>query len=247
LGLAWRGAGSRASLSDRAMADELGLPVSVHVNNFQSGAIERIADAGLLGPNVQLIHGIWSSEDEVAAVAASGASLSLSPFTEMRIGFGVPMTGEYLAAGVPVGLSVDTTALSGSADMFAIMKAILNVENARQRDEFALSARRVLELATIDGARSMGIDDQTGSLTPGKRADVIVIDTRAINLGVFTDPVQLLVEAAQPQNIEAVLVDGRYLKRAGQLTALDVNDVIDDAQAALAALDERVASAGISL
>jgi cytosine/adenosine deaminase-related metal-dependent hydrolase len=247
LGLAWRGAGSRASLSDRAMADELGLPVSVHVNNSQSGAIERIADAGLLGPNVQLIHGIWSSEDEVAAVAASGASLSLSPFTEMRIGFGVPMTGEYLAAGVPVGLSVDTTALSGSVDMFAIMKAILNVENARQRDEFALSARRVLELATIDGARSMGIDDQTGSLTPGKRADVIVIDTRAINLGVFTDPVQLLVEAAQPQNIEAVLVDGRYLKRAGQLTALDVNDVIDDAQAALAALDERVASAGISL
>lgn len=241
LGLAWRGTGSAASLRDRAIADELGLPVSVHVNNYQSGAINRIAEAGLLGPNVQLIHAIWSSPEEVAAVAASGASLSLSPFTEMRIGFGMPMTGEYLAAGVPIGLSVDTTALSGNADMFSIMKAIQNVANARQLDEFSLPARRILELATIEGARSMRIDDQTGSLTPGKRADVIVVNTRAINLGVVSDPVALLVEAAQPANVESVLVDGRFLKRDGRLTAVDVNEVIDDARAALAALDDRAA------
>jgi cytosine/adenosine deaminase-related metal-dependent hydrolase len=241
LGLAWRGAGSEASLGDRAIAEELGLPVSVHVNNYQSGGIDRLADLRLLGPNVQLIHAIWSSPEEVASVAGSGASVSLSPFSEMRIGFGMPMTGEFLAAGVPVGLSVDTTALSGSADMFAIMKAILNVENARQRNEFSLTARRVLELATIEGARSMGIDDQTGSLTPGKRADVIVVDTRAINLGVYDDPVALLVEAAQPQNVDSVLVDGRFLKRDGRLTALDVNDAIDDARAALAALKDRTA------
>lgn len=241
LGLAWRGVGSGASLSDRRLADELGLPVSVHVNNYErsAGGIAAIADAGLLGSNVQLIHAIWSSAADVASVAASGASLSLAPFSEMRIGFGMPMTGEYLAAGVPVGLSVDTTALSGNADMFAIMKAILNVENARRLDEFSLPARRVLEMATIEGARSMGIDAQTGSLTPGKRADVIVVDTRAINLGVYSDPVQLLVEAAQPANVEAVLVDGRFLKRDGQLTAVDVSEVIDDARAALARINTR--------
>jgi cytosine/adenosine deaminase-related metal-dependent hydrolase len=84
LGLAWRGVGSAASRGDRAAADELDLPVSVHVNNFQNsvGGIQAIADAGMLGPRVQLIHGIWSSPEEIAAVAASGASLSLSPFTE---------------------------------------------------------------------------------------------------------------------------------------------------------------------
>lgn len=241
LGLAWRGVGSEASLSDRALADDLDLPVSVHVNNFQSsaGGIAAIAAAGQLGPSVQLIHGIWSTPEEVAAVAESGASLSLSPYTEMRIGFGFPMTGEYLDAGVPIGLSVDTTTLSGNADMFAIMKAVQNVENARALDEFRLPARRVLELATIEGARSMGIDDVTGSLTPGKRADVIVIDTNQVNLGVYSDPAHLLVEAAQPANVEAVLVDGRFLKRDGRLIAVDVAEVIDEARAAYRALMAR--------
>lgn len=241
LGLAWRGVGSDASRADYTAARERGLPVSVHVNNFQAsaGGIAAIADAGLLGPHVQLIHAIWSSPDEIAAVARSGASVSLSPYTELRIGFGFPMTGEYLEAGVPVGLSVDTPALSGSADMFAIMKAIQNVENGRSLDEFKLTARSVLELGTIVGARSMGMDGEIGSLSPGKRADLIMVDTRQVNLAVLTDPAHMLVEAAQPSNVDTVFVDGRILKRAGRLTAVDVDTVIEDARAALAAVRRR--------
>jgi cytosine/adenosine deaminase-related metal-dependent hydrolase len=241
LGVAWRGMANAAALDDRAVADELELPVSVHVNTTRSaaGGIARLAEAGLLGPRVQLIHAIWSTAEEVAAVAASGASLSLSPYTEMRFGFGLPMTAEYQAAGVPIGLSVDTTALAGNADMFAIMKAIQSIQNARSLDEFGLSARQVLEFATIEGARSMGIDDRTGSLTPGKRADVIVVDTRRANLGVVTEPVHLLVEAAEPANVESVLVDGRFLKRDGRLLAADLDEIIDDARAALAGIRER--------
>jgi cytosine/adenosine deaminase-related metal-dependent hydrolase len=241
LGLAWRGVATAATRRDAALARELGLPLSVHVNNYQSsaGGIAAIAAAGLLGPDVQLIHGIWSSPEEIAAVAASGASLSLSPYTEMRIGFGFPKTGEFLAAGVPVGLSIDTPALSGNADMFAIMKAIQNVENARTLDETRLPARRVLELATIEGARSMGMDGEIGSLTPGKRADLIMIDTRQVNLGVVTDPAHLIVEAAQPANVDTVVIDGRILKRNGRLTAVDVDAVITDARAALAGVLER--------
>lgn len=241
LGLAWRGVASDVTRRDYAAAREMGLPVSVHVNTSRSsaGGIAAIAEAGLLGPHVQLIHAIWSSAEEIAAVAASGASISLSPFTEMRIGFGLPLTAEYLAAGVPVGLSVDTPALSGNADMFAIMKAVQNVANGRAQDEFELTARRVLELATIEGARAMGMDDRIGSLTPGKRADLIMIDTRAVNLGVFSDPAHLVVEAAQPANVDTVIVDGRVLKRAGRLTSVDVDAVVDEARAALAAVERR--------
>lgn len=241
LGLAWRGAGTAASREDYARARDLDLPISVHVNNFQSaaGGIAAIAEAGMLGPHVQLIHAIWSTPAEIAAVAESGASLSLSPFTELRIGFGFPMTAEYLAAGVPIGLSVDTPALSGNADMFSIMKAIQNVANARALDEFALPASRVLELATIEGARSMGIETQTGSLTPGKCADVIMIDTRHVNLGVFTDPAHMLVEAAQPSNVDTVIVDGRILKRAGRLTSLDTAEVVAEARNASVAVRGR--------
>jgi cytosine/adenosine deaminase-related metal-dependent hydrolase len=241
LGLAWRGAGSDASVSDYRLARELGLPVSVHVNNFQSsaGGIAAIAAAGMLGPDVQLIHAIWSSPEEIAAVAAAGASISLSPYTEMRIGFGFPMTGEYLGAGVPIGLSVDTPTLSGNADMFAIMKAILNVENGRALDEFKLTARRVLELATIEGARSMGIAESVGSLVPGKRADLILVDTRHVNLGVVTEPAHMLVEAAQPANVDSVMIDGRWLKRAGRLVAADVDEIVDQARAASNAVRQR--------
>jgi cytosine/adenosine deaminase-related metal-dependent hydrolase len=241
LGLAWRGAATAASRADYEHARALDLPVSVHVNNFQSaaGGIAAIDDAGMLGPHVQLIHAIWSSQEELQAVARSGASLSLSPWTELRIGFGFPMTLEYLRAGVPVGLSVDTPTLSGNADMFAIMKAIQNVANARALDEFALTARRVLELATIEGARSMGIDAHTGSLSPGKRADVIMVDTRHVNLGVVTDPAHMLVEAAQPSNVDTVIADGRILKRGGVLTHLDVDEIVSEARLASTAARRR--------
>ena len=241
LGLAWRGAAGPAAMRDHAVARELGLPVSVHTNNFptSAGGIAALAAQNLLGPHVQVIHAIWSSPEEIRALAASGASVSLSPFTELRIGFGFPLTGDFLDAGVPVGLSVDTPALSGNADMFAIMKAIQNIENGRARNEFRLPARRVLELATIEGARSMGIDSAVGSLVPGKRADLIMVNTRQVNLGVFSEPAHMLVEAAQPANVDTVIIDGKIVKRGGALVQVDVAEIIDEAAAALGAVRRR--------
>jgi cytosine/adenosine deaminase-related metal-dependent hydrolase len=241
LGLAWRGAASAATLRDYEVAKELGLPISVHANNFQSsaGGIQQLATRGLLAPGMQVIHAVWCTPAEIRALADNGVNVSVSPYSELRIGFGFPIAADLLAAGVTVGLSVDTPALSGNADMFAIMKAIQNIENGRARDEFKLTARRVLELATIDGARSMGIGDVVGSLTPGKRADLIMVDTRAVNLAVFTEPAHLLVEAAQPANVDTVMIDGRILKRAGRLTAVDVGDVVDSAARAFTNLQRR--------
>ena len=97
----------------------------------------------------------------------------------------------------------------------------------------------MLELATIEGARSMGIDDKVGSLKPGKRADLIMVSTRAANLGVFGDPAVMLVTAAQPANVDTVMVDGRILKRGGRLTHLNVERIASEAGAANAALRKR--------
>jgi 5-methylthioadenosine/S-adenosylhomocysteine deaminase len=248
LGLAWRGVstGATGSVSaaaykqDFEAARRLGIPISVHANNRKgSDAIAQLAREKYLGSDVQVIHATWVTPEEIRALAESGSSVSLSPYTELRIGFGFPPTGELLAAGVPVGLSVDTTELSGNADMFSIMKAIENVENARALSEFKLPARRVLELATIEGARSMGMDARIGSLAAGKRADLVMVNTRDLNLAVFTDPAHLLVEAAQPSNVDTVMVEGRILKRGGKLTAIDAGQVAAEAQAALAALRQR--------
>jgi cytosine/adenosine deaminase-related metal-dependent hydrolase len=241
LGLAWRGAASEASLADYRAATELGLPISVHANNYQStaGGIAALARQNLLNAKVQVIHAVWCTPEEIAALASSGASVSLSPYTELRIGFGFPTAAAFLAAGIPVGLSVDTPALSGNADMFAIMKAIQNVENARALDEFKITARQVLELATIGGARSMGLDRLIGSLVPGKRADLIMVNTRQVNIGVVTEPAHMLVEAAQPANVDTVVVDGKILKRGGELTGVDVGAILDEAAEASAAVRRR--------
>jgi cytosine/adenosine deaminase-related metal-dependent hydrolase len=241
LGLAWRGAATAATLRDYEVAKELGLPISVHANNFQSsaGGIQQLATRGLLSPGMQVIHAVWCTPAEIRALADNRVNVSVSPYSELRIGFGFPIAADLVAAGVAVGLSVDTPALSGNADMFGIMKAIQNIENGRSRDEFKLTARRVLELATIDGARSMGIGDVVGSLRPGKRADLIMVDTRAVNLAVFTEPGHLLVEAAQPANVDTVMIDGRIVKRAGRMTAVDAGDVVDSAARAFTDLKRR--------
>lgn len=241
LGLAWRGAASAATLQDYELAKELGLPISVHANNFESsaGGIQQLADRGLLAPGMQVIHAVWCTPAEIRALAENRVNVSVSPYSELRIGFGMPIAAKLVAAGVTVGLSVDTTTLSGNADMFAIMKAIQNIENGRAKNEFELTARRVLELATIDGARSMGIGDSVGSLTPGKRADVIMVDTRALNLAVLTEPAHLLVEAAQPANVDTVIIDGRIVKRGGRLTSLDVGEIVDAAARASTAVRRR--------
>ena len=174
-------------------------------------------------------------------IAAAGSTVSISPKTEMRIGYGFPKISQLLDAGITVGVSVDNLVLAGSANFFGLLGMARDLEKGRTHDEFKVSARRVLEVGTIEGARSLGIDQRVGSLKPGKRADLILVSTRHINMGVFTDPAQLIVEAAQPENVDTVVADGRILKRGGEFTALSQDDVLDAAAGSLEGLRKRAA------
>ena len=253
LGMAWRGTGgSNPAMrvapelyrAEIAAARAHGLPVSVHACGpaGAAGQVRTYADAGLLGPDLQLVHLNNASPEEIALAAEAGTPVSVSPWTELQIGYGQPVTGELLAAGLSVGLSVDTTMLSGNADLFAVMKVTQACANGQARHEFALTARDVLRLATIEGARSLGLDAVTGSLAVGKRADVIVVSPDSPSLGVLTDPARLLVTAATPRDVELVLVDGRVLKRDGKLTIVDAKEITSGARAALAGVFSRAAA-----
>jgi cytosine/adenosine deaminase-related metal-dependent hydrolase len=253
LGVAWRGTGgSNPAMrvapelyrAEIAAARGLGLPVSVHACGpaAAAGQILAYADEGLLGPDLQLVHLNNASATEIALAAEAGTPVSVSPWTELQIGYGQPVTGELLAAGLPVGLSVDTTMLSGNADLFAVMKVTQACANGQARHEFALTARDVLRLATIGGARTLGLDAVTGSLAVGKRADVIVVSVDAPNLGVLTDPARLLVTAASPRDVDLVVVDGRILKRDGVVTAVDVPEVTRCARESLAGVLSRASA-----
>ncbi|HWG02321.1 MAG TPA: amidohydrolase family protein [Trebonia sp.] len=245
LGVAWRGTGGsnpamrvapKVYRTEIETARGLGLPVTVHAcgPRTAAGQVATYAADGLLGPDLQVVHLNSASDAELALAAEHGTPASVSPYTELQIGYGQPVTGALLAAGVPTGLSVDTTMLSGNADVFGIMKATQACANALAHDEFALSARDVLRLATISGAQTLGLGPVTGSLAAGKRADLIVVSVDAWNLGVLTDVPRLLVTAAHPGNVDTVLVDGVVRKRDGVLTGYDVAEVAASARAALA-------------
>jgi 5-methylthioadenosine/S-adenosylhomocysteine deaminase len=247
LGFAWRGMFRNTALppevyrSEFDTARRLGIPMSAHVGSSEDarGQIAAHARENLLGKDVQIVHALSASPAEIEMLAKAGSPVSVSPGTEMRIGYGFPKVGEFLAAGVRVGISVDNTVLAGDANLFGLLKAIRNIENAKSHDEFKMSARRALELGTIEGARSLGIEDRVGSLKPGKRADVIMISTRHLNMGVFTDPAHMLVESAQAENVDTVIVDGRVLKRGGRLTSLSIDRVLEDAEGSLDAMRKR--------
>src|ERR1700733_10482021 len=248
LGMGWRGQFRAGPIKPEVYQPEfdnarkLGLPITVHVGAAAHRAVNQIEPlykGKLLGKDVQLVHALTATPAEIDMIAESGATVSSSPGSELRIGYGYPLLSEMLARNIPLGISVDTSALTGSSSMFAFMKLARDSENARAENEFKMTARKALELGTIEGARSMGLDDKIGSLKPGKRADLIMINTNALNMGVVTDPAHLVLEATGPENVDTVVVDGRLLKRGGKLAAIDTRKVVAEARTALAGVRER--------
>ncbi|MDP9129448.1 MAG: amidohydrolase family protein, partial [Candidatus Binatota bacterium] len=158
---------------------------------------------------------------------------------EMRSSFISSRLLDMLKHGILVSISIDTAAISGNNDMFAHMHALIDTQFAIYKNPTSLSARQVLELATINGARDLDIADRVGSLTPGKRADLILVRATDLNMAPLGDPVQAIVRSAQPHNVDTVVVDGRIVKRGGQMTALDVEKVVREASESLASLRQR--------
>ena len=251
LGLAGRPPGVAADDVARAEYDaarRLGLPVSYHANSNraqgQQANIQRLGDAGMLGPDTQVIHALFTTAGERQLLAATGTSVSVSPWSELLIGYGVSTIKQLVDAGLLLNLSVDTLPLTGNADMFSIIKLALGLHRGQSEQEFSLTARRALAMATIDAARGLGLGQVTGSLTPGKRADLIMVRADALNTAPFTDAPNLVALAAQPSNVDTVVVDGRILKRGGRLTALDTRKVVCEASVALEDVLARAGGAG---
>ncbi len=240
LGLAGRPPGTAAPevyRAEFAKARELGLPVSYHANsNRAQGAqamIRQLGAEGMLGPDTQIIHALFTAPDERALLASSRSPVSVSPWSELLVGYGVTPIHDMEQAGLHLTLSVDTTPLTGTAELFSVMRLTLGLDRGQAEAEFDMSARRVLEMATTDGARALGLGDVTGSLTPDKRADLILVRTDDVNVAPFTDAPNVIALAAAAHNVDTVVADGRVLKRDGVLTAYDPREVVEEASAAL--------------
>ncbi|MBM3342268.1 MAG: amidohydrolase family protein [Betaproteobacteria bacterium] len=220
-------------------ARKLGLPITMHTTGPSPVAL--LEEAKLLGADVQLVHPLLTTAQERAIMARRGVSYSISAVGESRrpAAAGVIQLGELLQAGVKCSLSIDHTT-TYTADFFLVMRILYNLHQHRVGGKVPLTAKRMIELATIDGAIDLNIAERTGSLTPGKRADLILVRTTDINIApLAADPYEALLSFGQPRNIDTVLIDGRVLWRGRRFTALDYAEVIARARASMAALRSR--------
>jgi 5-methylthioadenosine/S-adenosylhomocysteine deaminase len=219
-------------------ARALGLPITLHTSGPR--VAKFLDDAGLLGPDVQFVHPMNTTAEDRVILAKHGVSYSISPIGESRrpASGNVIQLGEMLDAGVKVSLSVDHVT-TYNCDLFVGMRLLYSLNMHRFGRNGKVTTKRLVEIATIDGARDLGIADRTGSLTPGKRADLILIRTTDINMTPIGDPYDAIVFLAQPNNVDTVVVDGRILRRKNQFTALDHAKILREANETIAVLRSR--------
>jgi cytosine/adenosine deaminase-related metal-dependent hydrolase len=246
MALATRGSGFCMEEVVRAewnLARELGIPITIHVAMGRLagrfGMVKQLHDWGLLGSDTTYIHCCHFSDEEWKLVADSGGMISIAPQVEMQMGHGWPPLLKSRQLGLRPSLSIDVvTTVPG--DMFTQMRAAFAADRARvhaekyepneQVPKEVLTAREILEAATIDGAYTAGLEDRTGSLTPGKQADIVIIDAKSLNMVPIIDPVAAVVLCADVSNVDTVLVAGQVKKRDGKLLA-DVDKARADVEA----------------
>jgi 5-methylthioadenosine/S-adenosylhomocysteine deaminase len=176
--------------------------------------IRLLAGAGLLRPGVMAAHCVDVEEEEIALLAQGGVGVAHCPRSNGYLGCGVAPLEELLAAGVPVGIATDSPASTPSFDLFEELRTAIVAARARAGRPEALSAARALELATLGGARVLGLEQEVGSLVPGKQADLAVVSLAGSPFDPVEDPVAAVILGGSPERVAATLVAGedRYLR-----------------------------------
>lgn len=205
-----------------ALARELGVDVNVHLlesrTQRDANPIALLREAKLLGPSLLANHVVHPTDAEIRDLAKAGVRVAHNPQSNMRLGSGIAPVGKLKGAGVRVGLGLDGGA-NDTADFFANMKAAVGLQRARHESSGVYpTPAEALRMATLGGAEVLGREKELGSLTPGKRADVILVNPAAPNFAPRVAWIDQLVFNGQPGNVEWVWVEGRALKQRGEVT-----------------------------
>ena len=186
-----------------------------------AGNVEYLERTGLATPRLCAAHCVWVDEAEQALIADRGVKVLHCPGSNLKLGSGIAPVPELLARGVSVSLGADGAACNNRLDMFEEMRLAATLQAVR-RGPGALPAREVLWMATRGGARALGLEDQIGSIEPGKRADLIAVDRDRPHLQPDRDPWSTLVYAARGPDVRLTMVDGEVLVDDFALTRVDV-------------------------
>ncbi len=234
--------------TDWERARRLGLRIHAHAATTPDdrGSVAALGARKLLGPDVTLVHCTHAGDADADAIASSGTAVAVTPSSEMAGGMGAPPMQALIDRNIRPGLGVGSERVA-PGDMFAQMRAAISIQHATLFDlklagkagvPKLLSTRDVIRYATSDGARAAGLGETTGSIEPGKRADIVVLRTDRPNITPVNDPIGAVVWGMDTSNVDWVFADGSALMRNGELVA----DVAEVRSLARAAQDRAAAS-----
>jgi 5-methylthioadenosine/S-adenosylhomocysteine deaminase len=233
----------------KTLADELELPIHIHLHETlheveqaqtQNGQrpLQRLYDLGLVNPSLIAVHMTQLTDEEISLFAESGAHIVHCPESNLKLASGFCQVVKCLAAGINVALGTDGAASNNDLDMFGEMRTAALLGKAVAGDASAIPAMTALRMATINGAKALGLDTICGSLSIGKAADVIAIDLNTLETQPLYCPVSQIVYAASRQQVTDVWVAGKQLLKQRQLTTVN----IDDLKAKIAVWQQRLST-----
>jgi 5-methylthioadenosine/S-adenosylhomocysteine deaminase len=229
---------SDATFADlRVLADQLDKPVQIHLHESgqevatsvdQTGKrpLERLQDLGLVNSSLMAVHAVHVSENEIHLLADSGVVVAHCPRSNLKLADGIAPVQDILDAGITVGLGTDGAASNNVLDMPGEMRAAALLAKARADSAAALPAADALRMATLEGAKALGLGAVTGSIEPGKWADLTCIDLMHLNSQPVYDPISQVVYTVQPHQVRDVWVAGRHQVEDGRLSLIDTSEIL---------------------
>jgi len=225
-----------------SISREYEVPLVIHLSETQSEVaaikkrygctpVEHLANLEILAPNLLACHCVTLTGHDIELLQRFDVKVAHNAESNMKLASGVAPVPALLQAGICVGLGTDGCASNNDLDLFLEMDTVAKLHKAVTLDPTVLDALTVLRMATIQGARALGLGDITGSIVPGKRADLIVIDTHRPHLTPMYNPVSHLVYAARGSDVTTSIINGRPVMENSQLVSLDVEKIMADVNA----------------
>lgn len=223
------------------LAEELDIGIHMHIHENEQEISDahnttgmrpliRLKQLELLGPRLQGVHMTQLNQAEIQMLAAAGVHVVHCPASNMKLASGFCPVKELLAAGINVALGTDSCASNNNLDMFSEMRLAALLSKGSSGDASALPAAQVLQMATLNGARALGLEDQTGSLEIGKLADVIAVDLDHVNTQPVYDPISTLVYSTRSEQVSHSWIHGSLVMEHRQLCRMNLPEVLQEAR-----------------
>ncbi|KUO50084.1 MAG: hypothetical protein APF76_06360 [Desulfitibacter sp. BRH_c19] len=226
----------------RELADMKHIPIHIHLaeteyeynsfkKNYNKTPTEFLKDLGVLGNDVLAAHCIWVTDEDIKILKETGTSVVHNPECNMKIGSGIAPIAKILKEGINVSLGTDSCAVNDNTDIFQTMRIAVMLQRVANLDSMIVSSYQALEMATIGGAKSLGLGDQLGTLESGKLADIILVDLKSANMRPINNIINNLVYCAQSGNVDTVIVNGNIVMDNKIMLTVNEEEALYEAEA----------------